>query len=98
MGRQTFKYYSGFYYTVAFLCTVGAIKTKNPKLIIPLIPLSFVYAFQYDMCYGDMMERAIKEADALIVDNPYKFYLPDHSGIVSIPEYERILGLKPRPT
>lgn len=44
-----------------------------------------------------MMERAIKEADTLIVDNPYKFYLPDHSGIVSIPEYEKILGLKPRP-
>lgn len=97
MSRQTFKYFSGFYYTVATICTLAFIKTKNPKVLIPLIPFSFVYAFQYDMCYGNMMERAMKQADTLIVENPYKFYLPDHSGIVSIAEYEKILRLKPRP-
>lgn len=36
------------------------------------------------MLYGDMMERAQTEADKLIIENPLKFALPAHSGIVSV--------------
>ena len=82
-----------FYSIVVPLAIMGAIKKKNPALIGPVIPLTFIGAFQYDMCYGTMMERARSTADNLITTNPYKFYLPEHSGIVSVPEYERILGI-----
>lgn len=51
-------------------------------------------AFQYDMCYGTMLERARDEADRLIQVEPYKFYLPAHSGIVTTEEYEKIIGVK----
>ena len=76
------------------LLIIGAIKDKNPKLLIPLIPFGFAYAFQYDMCYGTLMERAISETDKLVVDQPMKFILPEHSGIVSREEYYKIIGIK----
>jgi hypothetical protein len=76
MARERFRYYSVFYWSVLPLAILGAIKQKNPALIVPLIPISCVYAFQYDMCYGDLMERVQAGADNLIVTNPRKFYLP----------------------
>jgi hypothetical protein len=69
------------------LSIAGAIIKKNHLLAGPVIPLTFMLAFQYDMCYGRMMERAREEADKLIVEDPYKFYLPPHSGIVTTEEY-----------
>lgn len=60
IGRERFKYYSGFYFTTMFICTAGFIKTKKPQILAPLVPLSFAWAFQYDLYYGDMMERAMK--------------------------------------
>ncbi len=56
--------------------TLAAIHKKDPRLFGPVVPLSIMLAFQYDMCYGSMLERARDEADQLIVTNPYKFYLP----------------------
>ncbi len=52
-------------------------------MIFPLVPFSFAYAFQYDMLYGNMMERAMSEADTLLIEKPLKFVLPAHSGIVT---------------
>lgn len=83
LGRERLKYFSAFYLTVVPISIIGAIIKKNHLLLGPVVPLTFMLAFQYDMCYGQMMERARDEADSLIVDNPYKFYLPAHSGIVS---------------
>ena len=59
MGRERFWYYSNFVHILAFALVSGAIAKKNPMLLAPLLPISFLYAFQYDMCYGTMMERAI---------------------------------------
>ena len=83
LGRERFKYFCAFYCTVVPLSIIGAIAKKNHMLFGPVIPLSFMLVFQYDMCYGNMMERAREEADKLIVEIPSKFYLPSHSGIVS---------------
>jgi hypothetical protein len=58
MGRLRFKYFQMFYFTLAPLLLIGAIVKKNPQLLVPIIPLSFAYAFQYDMFYKDMFERA----------------------------------------
>jgi hypothetical protein len=59
-----------------------------------LVPFSLAYAFQYDMLYGNMMERAQLEADKLIIENPLKFALPAHSGIVSVEDYNKIMNIK----
>ena len=83
MARERLTYYSYFYGLAVPLLIVGAIKNKNPSLIGPVIPLTVAWLCQYDMAYGDMMDRARDTADNLITSNPYKFYLPEHSGIVT---------------
>ena len=72
----------------------ATIKKKDVRTLFPLVPLSFAYAFQYDMFYGSMMERAQIEADSLIVNDPLKIALPVHSGIVSREEYNQIMRIK----
>ena len=37
---------------------IGAIKKKAPQFVAPIVPLSVAYAYQQDMFYGDMFERA----------------------------------------
>ncbi len=34
-------------------------KIRNPGVLIPMIPLTFVIAYQYDMTKGNKMERII---------------------------------------
>lgn len=55
MGRERLWYYQWFYFLAATGLLIGAVVQKQPKIAAPLVPLSFVYAFQYDMCYGTMM-------------------------------------------
>ena len=94
MGRERFWYYQVFYFTALFGLTIGAIRNKNPMTIGPLVPLTCAYFYQRDMLYGDMMERVQKEVDVLVVEEPMKFVLPRHSGIVEREEYLRIMGIE----
>ena len=58
LGRERLWYFEKFV-TVAAICLTGlALKKKDIRAIFPLVPFSFAYAFQYDMFYGNMMERA----------------------------------------
>lgn len=41
-------------------------KTRNPAVLIPLIPLSFVLGYQYDMTKGNKMERILGKGSALV--------------------------------
>ena len=63
LGRERLTYYCYFYATIVPMALLGAMSKKNPALLGPIIPLSFFLAFQYDMCYGTMMERARDTAD-----------------------------------
>lgn len=62
---------------------VGAIAKRNPAFVGPLIPITVAYAFQYDMLYGDMFERAQKTADDLLQQDAKKFYFPENAGLVT---------------
>ena len=44
--------------TLYVVLPLAAFKEHNPKAIIPLVPLSILWCFQYDMLYGNMMIRA----------------------------------------
>lgn len=94
LGRERFWYYQAFVSLAAIGLTGVAIIKKDIRAIFPLVPLGFAYAFQYDLLYGNMMERAQLEADKLIIENPLKLSLPEHSGIVSIEDYYKIMHIK----
>jgi hypothetical protein len=58
LGRERLWYFQNFVMVAAIGLTGLAIKKKDVRAIFPLVPMSFAYAFQYDMFYGNMMERA----------------------------------------
>ena len=37
----------------------GYIKSKQPAVIAPLVPLSFLFGYQADMALGNKMERIL---------------------------------------
>ena len=53
MGKERFLWYEVFYFTVAPLLIIGAVKNKNPQAVAPLFPLSFAYGYQYHMFRGN---------------------------------------------
>merc|ERR1712072_496945 len=92
MARERLGYYSKFYWTVLPLCIFGAFKKKTPVTLAPLLPLSFAYAFQYDMAYGcpllgePMMVRARKNAEDIIKEEYHYLNLPN--GLPTIEEID----------
>ena len=44
---------------LSFFCRY--IKTKQPAVFVPLLPLSFVVGYQADMAWGGKMERVVGE-------------------------------------
>jgi len=58
MGKERFHYFAVFYSLVIPGLFIGALKTQNPRLLIPFMPLTFSFLFQYDMFYGNMQFRA----------------------------------------
>ncbi|CAD8066873.1 unnamed protein product [Paramecium sonneborni] len=92
-GKEFFHWFASFYTIIFPLCIIGALKKKNPLPLIPLVPLGFVCGYQYDMYYGNKMERIKKEAERLIDQEPQLFYFPKNAHIVSQEEYQEILGI-----
>ncbi|XP_030048234.1 plasminogen receptor (KT) [Microcaecilia unicolor] len=65
-SREILKYFGTFYGLAVLGLTAGAVKRKRPGLFIPIIPLSFIFAYQYDMGYGTLLQRMKGEAEKLL--------------------------------
>ncbi|KAG9266320.1 plasminogen receptor (KT) [Astyanax mexicanus] len=66
-SREFIKYYGTFFGLATFALTAGAIKNKKPGLFVPVVPLSFVMAYQLDMAYGTLIHRMRGEAESIMV-------------------------------
>ena len=82
--RDMFRWYASFAGTVIVLGSVAAIKLKSPAPLLPALPFSWIAAFQYDMAYGNKLNRIRKEAGQILDekwrlgdDNP--FLLPENN-------------------
>eukprot|EP00484_Ammonia_sp_Unknown_P023957 CAMPEP_0197040568 /NCGR_PEP_ID=MMETSP1384-20130603/17253_1 /TAXON_ID=29189 /ORGANISM="Ammonia sp." /LENGTH=149 /DNA_ID=CAMNT_0042471349 /DNA_START=22 /DNA_END=471 /DNA_ORIENTATION=- len=82
--RDLFKWYASFAGTVFVLGAIGAAKTKTPLPLIPSLPLGWVAAYQYDMAYGNKLNRVRQEAGQILDEkwrlgdeNP--FLLPENN-------------------
>ncbi|XP_073398735.1 plasminogen receptor (KT) [Dendrobates tinctorius] len=64
--REFLKYYGTFFSLAALGLTAGAIRGKKPGLFIPIIPLGFVFAYQYDMGYGTLVHRMKGSAEDIL--------------------------------
>ncbi|NWU69575.1 PLRKT protein, partial [Pterocles burchelli] len=55
--REFLKYFGTFFGLAAIGLTAGAIRKKNLGVLLPVVPLSFILAYQYDMGYGTLLQR-----------------------------------------
>merc|ERR1712071_168613 len=82
--------FQAFYFIAAPFLTLAALKTKNPKIAAPVVPMSFGYALQRDMAYGlpgraPFMVRARQNAEN-IMDNEYETFLEMPKGLPTLTE------------
>ncbi|KAM3937703.1 plasminogen receptor (KT) isoform 1-T2 [Leptodactylus fuscus] len=83
--REFLKYYGTFFSLAALGLTAGAIKRKKPALFIPIIPLGFVFAYQYDMGYGTLVHRMKGTAEDILEKEHHLLEMPQ-----GIPSFELI--------
>ncbi|XP_072453351.1 plasminogen receptor (KT) isoform X2 [Notamacropus eugenii] len=74
--REFLKYFGTFFGIATIGLTAGAIKNKKPALFLPVVPLSFVLAYQYDMGYGTLLQRMKGEAENILDTESSKLQLP----------------------
>ncbi|XP_020861973.1 plasminogen receptor (KT) [Phascolarctos cinereus] len=75
-SRELLKYFGTFFGIATMGLTAGAIKRKQPGLFLPVIPLSFILAYQYDMGYGTLLQRMKGEAESILDTENNKLQLP----------------------
>ncbi|XP_032722392.1 prorelaxin isoform X2 [Lontra canadensis] len=56
-SREFLKYFGTFFGIAAISLTAGAIRRKKPAFLFPIIPLGFVFTYQYDLGYGTLLQR-----------------------------------------
>jgi hypothetical protein len=76
-ARDLLLFYGTAMAIVFPLLIVGSIKRKNPALLGPLIPLSFIGTYQYDWAYHTKAERIMKEAEHILHYERRFLHFPD---------------------
>lgn len=86
-SRDLFQWFSAFYATYAFVAIAANMKSKgkNKAMVAPLLPLTFILGYQYDLAYGEKMERMRKEADRVLDNESYLLNMPH-----GLPSFETI--------
>ncbi|CAD5118861.1 DgyrCDS7536 [Dimorphilus gyrociliatus] len=75
-AREMFYWLSSFYGICSVGMLAGFMKTKKPAAIAPFIPLTFLVAYQYDLCFGSKMYRIREEAEKILENEKTSLYLP----------------------
>uniref|UniRef100_A0A8D0FPF1 Plasminogen receptor with a C-terminal lysine n=1 Tax=Strix occidentalis caurina TaxID=311401 RepID=A0A8D0FPF1_STROC len=86
--REFLKYFGTFFGLAAVGLTAGAIKKKNPGVLLPIVPLSFIFAYQYDMGYGTLLQRIKGEAENILDTHSMLLELP--KGPLTYEDLEKI--------
>lgn len=75
-ARDMLMFYSAFVGVVAPALLIRGIRTRNPVMLAPLVPISFVLAYQYDMAYHTKMDRIFTAADGILTHERHLLRLP----------------------
>ncbi|NXW70197.1 PLRKT protein, partial [Hirundo rustica] len=86
--REFLKYFGTFCGLAAVVLTTGAIKRKNPLVLLPMLPLSFVLSYHYDMGYGTLLQRIKGEAENILDTQSTLLELP--KGRLTFEDLEKI--------
>ena len=95
-ARDNLKWYAALATTVVTIGVVTFLKKRNPASLIPIVPLSFGGAFQYDFAYGTKLSRVRNEANIILGENWKRgddnlFLLPENNMLVDRVTYDSFL-------
>jgi hypothetical protein len=75
-ARDLVHWLLGTLAVVAPALVLGAARTGNRALLVPLVPLSVITAYNADFAYGGKPERITAEAERILRDERALFRLP----------------------
>lgn len=87
-SREFLKYFGTFFGLATVSLTTGAIKRKKPAFLIPIVPLSFIFTYQYDLGYGTLLQRMKREAEDILETEKAKLEMP--KGMITFESLENI--------
>ncbi|KAK7812966.1 hypothetical protein U0070_012884 [Myodes glareolus] len=87
-SREFLKYFGTFFGLATVSLTTGAIKRKKPAFLIPIVPLSFIFTYQYDLGYGTLLQRMKREAEDILETEKAKLEMP--KGMITFESLESI--------
>ncbi|XP_034048039.1 plasminogen receptor (KT) [Thalassophryne amazonica] len=76
-SREFVKYFGAFFILATVGLTAGAIKRRKPVMMSPLVPLSFIFAYQLDSAYGTLIYRMREEAESIMASEHDRLDLPN---------------------
>ena len=56
-NRELLNWFGSFYLLTAAGMLTGYKKSRRPGILVPLVPLSFIFAYQIDLAYGNKLHR-----------------------------------------
>jgi hypothetical protein len=96
-ARDTFKFVAAFTGTVAAMGTLAFLRTGAKTGFIPLLPLSFVSAYHYDLAYGNKIERIRMDAEIILLQERHalrgKLAPPAHNLLITPYDYSKLFHI-----
>ncbi|XP_056588015.1 plasminogen receptor (KT) [Triplophysa dalaica] len=75
-SREFLKYFGSFFGLVTLGLSIGAVKKRRAALLTPVIPLSFIMAYQMDVAYGSLIHRMREEAESIMGSESKRLEMP----------------------
>ncbi|XP_046578701.1 plasminogen receptor (KT)-like [Haliotis rubra] len=75
-ARDIFAWFGSFYALASLGMIAGFSKQRKPAALAPALPLTFLLAYQYDLAYGNKMNRMRGEADRIMDTEGIMLALP----------------------
>ncbi|NXO73494.1 PLRKT protein, partial [Phainopepla nitens] len=86
--REFLKYFGTFCGLAAVVLTTGAIKRKNPAVLLPIFPLTFAFSNHYGMGCGTLLQRIKGEVENILDTQSTLLELP--KGPLTFEDLEKI--------
>ena len=94
-NKERFQWYGALYSQFTVALPVAQYRGHH-FLVFSYVLSSFSFWYQYDMFYGNKIERIRNEAERLLDEEPHLFRLPANNLLCNDEEYDTVLNMEER--
>eukprot|EP00730_Choanoeca_flexa_P011339 TRINITY_DN24670_c0_g1_i1.p1 TRINITY_DN24670_c0_g1~~TRINITY_DN24670_c0_g1_i1.p1 ORF type:complete len:145 (+),score=32.02 TRINITY_DN24670_c0_g1_i1:52-435(+) len=95
-ARDLLLFVGTFTATIGVGGTLAFLRTGSKAGLVPLLPLSFVTAYQYDFAYGNKLERVRQEAESILANEREllrgRLAPPEGNLLISTQDYSKLFN------